>query len=77
MMESVQRVKSIEDVQRTYNHDDEFGGSYINMGIDSTKSSEHKEGKEEHTNLVETIKGLQKYVQSYKDDNERIMKAKE
>jgi hypothetical protein len=27
--------------------------------------------------LVETIKGLQKYVQSYKFDNERIMKSKE
>jgi hypothetical protein len=27
--------------------------------------------------LVETIKGLQKDVQSYKVDNERLMKAKE
>jgi hypothetical protein len=27
--------------------------------------------------LVETIKGLQKYVQSYKDDNERLMKSKD
>jgi hypothetical protein len=64
-------------MQRNYNHDDEFGGLYINMGIDSTKSNEHKEGKEECINLVETIKGLQKYVQSYKADNERLMKAKE
>ena len=28
-------------------------------------------------NLVETIKGLQKDVQSYKVDNERLMKSKE
>jgi hypothetical protein len=28
-------------------------------------------------NLVETIKSLQKDVQSYKDDNDRLMKAKE
>jgi hypothetical protein len=28
-------------------------------------------------NLVETIKSLQKDVQSYKDDNNRLMKAKE
>jgi hypothetical protein len=28
-------------------------------------------------NLVETIQILQKDFQSYKDDNERIMKAKE
>jgi hypothetical protein len=27
--------------------------------------------------LVETIKGLQKNVQSYKDDNERLIKSKE
>jgi hypothetical protein len=28
-------------------------------------------------NLVETIKSLQRDVQSYKDDNERLMKSKE
>jgi hypothetical protein len=28
-------------------------------------------------NLVETIKGLQKYVQIYKFDNERLMRDKE
>jgi hypothetical protein len=41
------------------------------MGVDGTKS------KEEHIKLLETIKGLQKYVQSYKDDNERLMTSKE
>jgi len=67
----------MEDAPRTYIHDDEFRGLYIGMGIDSTKSNEHKEGKEEHIKLVETIKGLQKYVQSYKVDNKKLMKAKE
>jgi hypothetical protein len=67
----------MEYAQRTYNHDDEFGGLYIGMGIDSTKSNEHKEGKEERINLVETIKGLQKDVQIYKVDNVKIMKSKE
>jgi hypothetical protein len=61
----------MEDAQRTYNHDDEFGDLYVGLGVDGTKS------KEEHINLVETIKGLQKDVQSYKVDNERLMKAKE
>jgi hypothetical protein len=28
-------------------------------------------------NLVETVKVLHKYVQSYKSDNERLMRAKE
>jgi hypothetical protein len=47
------------------------------MVIDSKKSNDHRVGKEECINLVETIKGLQKDVQSYKVDNERFMKAKE
>jgi hypothetical protein len=45
------------------------------LGVDGKKS------KEERINLVETIKGtikgLQKYVQRYKFDHERLMKAKE
>jgi hypothetical protein len=44
---------------------------YVGLGVDGTQS------KEEHINLVETIKGLQKDVQIYKVDNERLMKAKE
>jgi hypothetical protein len=38
----MQRVKSMKYTQRTYNHDDEFRGLYISMGIDSKKSNEHK-----------------------------------
>jgi predicted RNase H-like nuclease (RuvC/YqgF family) len=73
----MKKVKSMKYVQINYNHDDEFKGLYIGMGINSTKSNEHREDKEENINLVETIKGLQKYVQSYKSDNERLVKAKE
>jgi hypothetical protein len=47
------------------------------MGNAETNSNEHGEGKEESMNLVETIKSLQKYVQSYKDDKESLMKSKE
>jgi hypothetical protein len=54
----VQKVKSMEDAQRTYSPDDEFGDLYVGLGVDGTKS------KEECMNLVETIKGLQKYVQA-------------
>jgi hypothetical protein len=49
----------------------------VHMGNEGTNSNGHGEGKEENMNLVETIKNLQKDVQSYKDDNERIMKSKE
>ena len=50
---------------------------YVNMGNEGTKSNGHGEGKEERMNLVETINILQKEVQSYKIDNERLMKSKE
>jgi predicted RNase H-like nuclease (RuvC/YqgF family) len=61
----------MEDAQRTYKPDDEFGDLYVSLGADGTKS------KEECINLIETIKGLQKDVQSYTTDNERLMKANE
>jgi hypothetical protein len=52
-------------------------GLYVNMGNAGTKSNGHGEGKEESMNLVETIKSLQRDVQIYKGDNERLMKSKE
>jgi hypothetical protein len=67
----------MEDAQGAYNHEDEIRGMYVNMGNEGTNSNGHGEGKEESMNLVETIKSLQKDVQSYKVDNERLMKSKE
>jgi hypothetical protein len=46
------------------------------MGNEVTESNGHREGKEESMTLVETIKGLQKYVQIYKYNNESLMKSK-
>jgi hypothetical protein len=71
------KIKIMEYAQGDYNHEDEIRGMYVNMGNEGTNSNGHGEGKEESMNLVETIKSLQKDVQSYKDDNERLMKAKE
>jgi hypothetical protein len=67
----------MEDAHRTYNHEEEVKGLYVSMGNERTESNGHKEGKEESMNLVETIKSLLKDVQSYKDDNEKLKKAKE
>lgn len=47
------------------------------MGIEGTNSNGHGGGKEEDINLVETLRKLQTDIQSYKDDIERLMKAKE
>jgi hypothetical protein len=49
----------------------------VHLGIEGTKSNGHGEGRDENMNVVETIKSLQKDVQSHKADNERLMRAKE
>jgi hypothetical protein len=50
---------------------------YDNIGDEGTNSNGHGEVKEEIMDLVRTIIFLQKDVQSYKADNDRLMKAKE
>jgi hypothetical protein len=50
---------------------------YVDIGNEVTHSNGHGEGKEESMNLIETIKSLQKDVQIYNVDNERLMKVKE
>ena len=47
------------------------------LGMEGTDSNGHGEGKEEDINVAKTIRKLQTNVQSHKDDNERLMKAKE
>jgi hypothetical protein len=61
----------MKDAHRYYKHDDEFEYLYVGLGADGTES------KEECMNLVETIKVLQKYVQSYKSNNESFVRGKE
>jgi hypothetical protein len=67
----------MEDVQGIFSHEEENRGMYVHMGNEGTNSNGHGEGKEESMNLMETIKSLQRDVLSHKDDNERLMKAKE
>jgi hypothetical protein len=55
----------------------ESRGMDVHLGIEGTNSNGHGEGRDENMNMVETIKNLQKDVQSHKVDNERIMRAKE
>jgi hypothetical protein len=49
----------------------------VHLGIAGTNSNGHGEGRDENVNMVETIKNLQKDVQSHKADNESLMRAKE
>jgi hypothetical protein len=67
----------MEDAHGTYNQEDDIRGMDVHLGIEGTNSNGHGEGRDENMNMVETIKNLQKDVQRHKDDNERIMRAKE
>jgi hypothetical protein len=70
-------MEDMEDTRKIYIHEEEVWGLWVSMGNRRIESNGKDEGKEESMNLVENIKSLQKYFQSYKDDNERLMKSKE
>jgi len=65
----------MEYKQGAYIQEDKIRGMYVNMGNERTNSNGHGEGKEEKMKFIETIKVLKKNVQSYKSDNERVMKG--
>jgi hypothetical protein len=67
----------MEEAQGTYSQEDEIRGMDVHLGIEGTNSNGHGEERDENMNMAETIKNLQKDVQSHKDDNERLMRAKE
>jgi hypothetical protein len=50
---------------------------HVHLGIEGTNSIGHGEGRDENMNMVETIKNLQRDVQSHKSNNERLMISKE
>jgi predicted RNase H-like nuclease (RuvC/YqgF family) len=67
----------MDEAWGTYSQEYEIRGMDVHLGIEGTNSNGHGEGRDENMNMVETIKKLQKDVQSHKDDNERLMKANE
>jgi hypothetical protein len=66
------RIKGMEDAQGSYNHEEEIRGLHTSMGNVETESNERRDMKE-----PVTMRSLQKEVQSYKANNEKIMKAQE
>jgi hypothetical protein len=66
------RTRDMEDAQGFYNHEEEIGGLHTSMGNVETESN----GRRDRQGTV-TMRSLQKEVQSYRADNERIMKAQE
>jgi hypothetical protein len=62
----------MEDAQGSYSHEEEFIGMQANMGNDEIDSNGIRDRKG-HV----TMRSLHREVQSYKDDNEMIIKAQE
>jgi hypothetical protein len=67
----------MKETRRNYSQQDEIRGMNVHLDIEGTNSNGHGEERDENLNIVETIKNLQKDVQSHKVDNERLMRAKE
>jgi hypothetical protein len=67
----------MEEAQGIYSHPEKKRGMDVHLGMEGMNSNGHGEEMNEDMNMAETIKNLQKDVQSHRDDNERIMKAKD
>jgi hypothetical protein len=59
----------MEEEQGNYSQQDDSRGVDVHLGIEGTNSNGHGEERNENLNMTETIKNLQKDVQSHKDDN--------
>jgi hypothetical protein len=68
------RIRDMDDAQCSYIHEDESRVLHVSMGNTKIVSNGHR-SKVEPVELVETMRILQKEVQSYRVDNERIMKG--
>jgi hypothetical protein len=66
------RTTTMEDAQGSYIHEKEFIGMHVSMGNAKTKSNGRRD-RHEHI----TMRSLQREVQSYRDADENIMKARE
>jgi predicted RNase H-like nuclease (RuvC/YqgF family) len=67
----------LEEAQGNYSQEDDIRGMDVHLGIEGTNSNGHGDERNENMNMEETIKNLQKDVQSHKDDNERLMRDNE
>jgi hypothetical protein len=67
---SYMRTTTMEDAQESYIHEEEFKGMHVNMGNAEIESNGRRDRKE-----PVTMRSLQRKVQSYRVDNENIMKA--
>jgi FtsZ-binding cell division protein ZapB len=69
------RIREMEEGEGASSHDKEAEGQNIRVGNAETESNRHK-GRGEQETLIETVRSLKIEVQSYKEDNERLMREK-
>jgi hypothetical protein len=67
----------MEKTRGNYSQQYESREMNVHLDMEGTNSNGYGEERDENLNMVETIKNLQKDVQRHKDDNERLMRAKE
>jgi hypothetical protein len=61
----------MEYAQGSYNHEEDIRGLHVSMG-NAKKNSNGRRDRKEHV----TMRSLHREVQSCRDDNERIVKAR-
>jgi len=69
------KIWEMEEGEGDSIHDKEAKGQNIIVGNAKIKSNGHK-GKGEKEKLIKTVISLKIEVQSYKEDNERLMREK-
>ena len=69
------RIEEMEEDEGASSHDKEDKGQNTRVVNAETESNGCK-GKGEHETLIETVRSLKMEVQSYKEDNERLMREK-
>ena len=69
------RIEEMEEGEGASSHNKEVKGWNTRVGNAETKSNGCK-GKGEQEMLIEMVRSLKMEVQSYKEDNERLMREK-
>ena len=68
-------IEEMEEGKGASSHDKEAEGHNTRVGNAETESNGRKEKGEQET-LIETVRSLKIEVQSYKEDNDRLMRKK-
>ena len=69
------RIEEMEEGEGASSHDKEAEGQNTRVGNAQTKSNGCK-GKGEREPLIDMVRSLNMEVQSYKEENERLMREK-